>query len=68
MHLWKVHMIDEVKEKHSNRIMYQVFEEIRRDRDGERADMSAVAKVVQSLSMLPLLYHDDSKKKKTHEN
>ncbi|KAL1921300.1 uncharacterized protein VTP21DRAFT_11016 [Calcarisporiella thermophila] len=48
--IWKENVILEIKRKHYNRLMYQVFEQIHRDRNGEYIDYTTVQEAIQSLA------------------
>ncbi|KAI8137354.1 Cullin [Fennellomyces sp. T-0311] len=47
--LWKSNVLFTVRDRHQNRLFYQVFEMIRRDRDGNEASHSTIKTVVTSL-------------------
>ncbi|RHZ52955.1 hypothetical protein Glove_454g2 [Diversispora epigaea] len=47
--IWKERVIYDIKSKHSDRLMYQIFEMIRRDRDGEDTVPDVVTDVINSL-------------------
>ncbi|CAG8523652.1 5982_t:CDS:10 [Diversispora eburnea] len=47
--IWKERVINDIKSKHSDRLMYQIFEMIRRDRDGEDTVPDVVTDVINSL-------------------
>ncbi|CAG8824242.1 34725_t:CDS:2, partial [Racocetra persica] len=47
--IWKERIIDDIRLKHSDRFMYQIFELIRRDRDGKDTVPNVVADAINSL-------------------
>ncbi|CAG8443676.1 9696_t:CDS:10 [Ambispora gerdemannii] len=49
--IWKERVVDSIK-KFQDRLMYQIFEMIRRDRDGEDVVPDVVAEAIQSLGIL----------------
>ncbi|CAG8505419.1 9997_t:CDS:10, partial [Scutellospora calospora] len=53
--IWKERVIDDIRLKHSDRLMYQIFELIRRDRDGKDTVPNVVADAISSLVELNIL-------------
>ncbi|OAD77735.1 Cullin [Phycomyces blakesleeanus NRRL 1555(-)] len=49
MSLWKTNVLFTIRDRHQNRLLYQVFELIRRDRDGVDAPYGTIKGVVTSL-------------------
>ncbi|CDS08016.1 hypothetical protein LRAMOSA01965 [Lichtheimia ramosa] len=49
MSLWKNNVLFTIRDQYQNRLFYQVFEMIRRDRDGNEAPHSTIKTVVTSL-------------------
>lgn len=49
MSLWKSNVLFYIRDRYQNRLFYQVFEMIRRDRDEENASHSTIKTVVTSL-------------------
>lgn len=47
--LWKNNVLFTIRDKHQNKLFYQVFELIRQDRDGDDAPHSTIKSVVTSL-------------------
>ncbi|KAI9261530.1 Cullin [Phascolomyces articulosus] len=47
--LWKSNILFTIRDRYQNRLFYQVFEMIRRDRDGNEASYSTIKTVVTSL-------------------
>ncbi|KAI9493423.1 Cullin [Zychaea mexicana] len=47
--LWKSNVLFTIRDRYQNRLFYQVFEMIRRDRDGNEASHSTIKTVVTSL-------------------
>ncbi|KAG0042940.1 Cullin-2 [Gryganskiella cystojenkinii] len=50
--IWREHVIMEIKHRHQNRLMYQVFETIRQDRAGKQVNYSVVQITILSLVSL----------------
>ncbi|CAG8591155.1 13153_t:CDS:10, partial [Acaulospora colombiana] len=53
--IWKERVVYDIKHNHSDRLMYQIFESIRRDRDGEEQVPDVVAEVIRSFVELNFL-------------
>ncbi|RIB08915.1 Cullin [Gigaspora rosea] len=53
--IWKERIIDDIRLKHSDRFMYQIFELIKRDRDGKDTVPNVVADAINSLVELNTL-------------
>lgn len=49
MSLWKNNVLFTIRDQYQNRLFYQVFEMIRRDRDGNEAPHTIIKTVVTSL-------------------
>lgn len=49
MSLWKNNVLFTIRDQYQNRLFYQVFEMIRRDRDGNEAPHTTIKTVVTSL-------------------
>jgi hypothetical protein len=47
--IWRDHVILEIKHRKHNRILYQIFETIRQDRDGQPVNYSVVQEAILSL-------------------
>ncbi|KAF9579538.1 Cullin-2, partial [Lunasporangiospora selenospora] len=57
--IWREHVIMEIKYRKQNRIMYQVFETIRRDRDGHQVNYTVIREAILSLEHPLELYIDE---------
>lgn len=51
--IWKDRIVYHIRDNDLNRLLYQVFEFIRRDRDGEEIPSDVVNVVVKSLGNYP---------------
>ncbi|KAF9116089.1 Cullin-2 [Mortierella sp. AM989] len=50
--IWREHVVMEIKHRKQNRIMYQIFETIRQDREGHQVNASVVQDTILSLVSL----------------
>ncbi|KAF9333405.1 Cullin-2 [Podila minutissima] len=57
--IWREQIVVEIKLRKQNRIMYQIFETIRQDREGRQVNYSAVQEAILSLEQLLELYIDE---------